>query len=59
MNEAQLIEQNAALLKLLTEAQSLGLTFHVGSAYISRAYISAQDDLNARIDAAIKNAEAA
>lgn len=45
----QLREQNAELLKLLKEAQSLGLTFDIGSAYISRAYIDRQADLRARI----------
>ena len=39
------------LLQLLREAQNLGLTFHIGNAYIRRAYIDEQDALNARIDA--------
>lgn len=45
--------RNAAL----DEAQNLGLTFFVGNAYISRAYIDAQDDLNKRIEATIKKIE--
>lgn len=45
------------LLTLLKEAQNLGLTFFVGNAYISRAYIDAQDDLNKRIEATIKKIE--
>jgi len=40
------------LLGLLAESQRLGLSFSVGSAYIRRAYITAQDDLNTRINAA-------
>jgi hypothetical protein len=39
------------LLELLREAQKLGLTFHIGNAYIRRVYIDEQDALNARIDA--------
>ncbi len=39
------------LLDLLTEAQDLGLTFNVGSAYISRQYMNKQCDLNTRIQA--------
>lgn len=34
---------------MLKEAQRLGLNFDIGSAYIRRAYIDAQDALNARI----------
>lgn len=40
------------LLGLLEESRSLGLTFHTGTAYISRAFITQQDDLKARIYAA-------
>lgn len=42
------------LVKLLIEARDLGLTFDVGSAYISRRYIDKQDELVAHINAAIK-----
>lgn len=42
------------LLALLVEARNLGLTFDIGRAYISRAYIDAQDDLVTRINAALK-----
>jgi hypothetical protein len=40
------------LMTLLLEAQDLGLTFSIGSAYISRQYIDKQRELSARIDAA-------
>lgn len=40
------------LVAMLGEAQRLGLTFDIGSAYIRRQYIDKQDELNARIDAA-------
>ena len=40
------------LLALLIESQELGLTFSIGSAYISRQYIEKQRELSARIDAA-------
>jgi hypothetical protein len=40
------------LMALLLEAQELGLTFSIGSAYISRQYIDKQRELSARIDAA-------
>ena len=39
------------LINLPDRAQSLGLTFFVGNAYIRRSYIDAQDGLNAEIDA--------
>lgn len=42
------------LIQLLTEAAKLGLTFDIGSAYISRGYIDQQDALVARITAAKK-----
>jgi hypothetical protein len=45
-------EAIAELLELLRQAQSLGLRFDIGSAYIRRSYIDAQTELNARIDAA-------
>jgi hypothetical protein len=47
------------LLGLLTEAQDLGLTFSVGSAYISRQYIDKQCELNARIRAVKREYDAA
>ena len=40
------------LLGLLDTAQRLGLSFSIGSAYIRREYITKQDELNTRIDAA-------
>lgn len=40
------------LLGLLREAQRMGLDFDIGNAYISRAYIDHQTDLNNRINAA-------
>ncbi|WNO48688.1 hypothetical protein [Achromobacter phage nyashin_LB6] len=43
----------AEILGMLKEAQRLGLTFDIGTAYISRAYIDKQTELNARIKAAI------
>lgn len=39
------------LVGLLNEAQRLGLTFDCGSAYIRRAYIDTQTELNNRIKA--------
>ena len=42
------------LLQLLKKAQYLGLTFHIGNAYVSREYINQQAALNAEIDAAIR-----
>lgn len=47
------------LLDLLTEVQDLGLTFNVGSAYISRQYINKQCDLNTRIQALKREYKAA
>lgn len=41
------------LLGLLVEAQSMGLTFDRGSAYISSAYIDHQERLNRLIGAAV------
>jgi hypothetical protein len=38
------------ILQLLKKAQRLGLNFDIGNAYISRAYIEEQDNLNAQID---------
>mgnify|MGYP000877088470 CR=1 FL=1 len=40
-------DRERELIELLREARSLGLTFHIGSAYISRAYIDHQEDLKA------------
>lgn len=37
------------VVSMLKDAQRLGLTFDIGSAYIRRQYIDAQDALNARI----------
>jgi len=42
------------LLQLLLKSQYLGLTFHIGTAYISREYINQQTALNNEIDAAIR-----
>jgi hypothetical protein len=47
-------EQTQELVLLLKQAQRLGLRFDVGNAYIRRAYIDAQDELNARIDVLLK-----
>lgn len=47
-------DQIQKLLQLLKKAQYLGLTFHIGTAYISREYINQQTALNAEINAAIK-----
>lgn len=44
------------LLALLKEAQRVGLDLHIGRAYISRAYIDKQAELNARIDSATHRA---
>ncbi len=44
------------LLALLKEAQRVGLDLHIGTAYISRAYIDKQAELNARINAATARA---
>jgi hypothetical protein len=41
------------VLEMLKDAQRLGLTFDIGSAYIRREYITTQDALNKRIDAAL------
>ena len=45
------------LLILLRQAQRLGLSFDIGSAYIRRSYIDAQDALNAQINALPKAGE--
>jgi len=47
-------DQIKKLLQLLKKAQYLGLTFHIGSAYISREFINQQTALNSEIDAVIK-----
>jgi predicted porin len=39
------------LLDLLKQAQRLGLTFDIGTAYIRRSYIDEQDALNTKINA--------
>ena len=44
-NEELLIEA----LELLAEAENMGLTFDVGNAYISRAYVNHQRELRAKI----------
>ena len=46
-------ETIAALTALLLESQRLGLAFDIGNAYITRAYITHQTDLNSRIAAAL------
>lgn len=53
---ARLIAAAPELLDLLKKAQRLGLDLSIGNAYISRAYIDAQTELNAQIDAAIAKA---
>ena len=45
--------QRQELINLLRETESLGLTFNVGRAYISRGYVDKQAELRARIDAFI------
>jgi hypothetical protein len=47
-------DQIQKLLQLLKKSQHLGLTFYIGTAYISREYINQQAALNAEIDATIK-----
>jgi LAS superfamily LD-carboxypeptidase LdcB len=51
-------EQTQELIKLLKDAQRLGLRFDIGTAYIRRSYIDAQTELNAQIDALLKEAAA-
>ena len=46
-------QQAQELIDLLRETVTLGLTFDVGSAYISHSYIDKQDELRSRITAAI------
>jgi len=41
------------LILLLKKVQRLGLTFDIGTAYISRAYIDAQNKLNEQINSLI------
>lgn len=41
----------SSLILLLYEAQNLGLTFDIGRAYISRAYIDKQEEINRKINA--------
>lgn len=43
------------ILQLLKKAQTLGLNFDIGSAYIRRSYIDQQSVLNAEIDALLKD----
>lgn len=42
------------IVALLKDVRNLGLTFHIGSAYISRAYIDRQTELDSRIDDVVK-----
>jgi LAS superfamily LD-carboxypeptidase LdcB len=51
-------EQTQELIKLLKDAQRLGLRFYIGTAYIRRSYIDAQTELNAQIDALLKEVAA-
>ncbi len=53
---ATLIAAAPELLILLRKAQRLGLDMSIGSAYISRAYITEQTDLNKQIDSLIAKA---
>lgn len=46
-------QQAQELIKLLRETESLGLTFDIGQAYISRSYIDKQTLLRDRISATI------
>ena len=50
-------EQLKELCQLLKEAQRLSLEFDVVSAYIRRAYIDAQNELNVKIDVALRRLE--
>ena len=43
------------ILQLLKKAQTLGLNFDIGSAYIRREFINKQTELNAEIDALLKD----
>ena len=48
-------EQIKELVQLLRKAQDLSLNLFIGTAYISKAYIVKQDELNAKIDALLKD----
>ena len=48
-DRAQRKENEGKALKLLEEVSKLGLTFDIGSAYISRAYIDKQTELLAQV----------
>lgn len=48
-------DQVQKILQLLQKAQSLGLNFDIGAAYIRRSYIDEQTALNAEIDAILKD----
>jgi hypothetical protein len=47
-------KQTQDLIRLLKESQYLGLNFDIGTAYISRAYIDKQSQLNRDIDALLE-----
>lgn len=51
MNDEQIKE----LIQLLRKAQDLSLNLFIGTAYISKAYIVKQNELNAKIDALLKD----
>ena len=46
-------EEAQELIDLLRDTAELGLTFDIGSAYISRSYIDKQTELRGRITTAI------
>ena len=50
---AALADSANDLRELLYEAHELGLNFSIGTAYIRRSYITKQDELTARIKAAL------
>ena len=43
-------QKKSELRKILEEVKSLGLTFDIGTAYISKKYIAKQNDLIQRIN---------
>tara|TARA_R110000868_G_scaffold164199_1_gene396636 strand:+ start:1109 stop:1294 length:186 start_codon:yes stop_codon:yes gene_type:complete len=49
--EKMTVDQIEKILQLLEKAQSLGLNFDIGNAYIRREYIDKQNKLNSEINA--------
>lgn len=56
-NAADNTEVINELVELLKKARYLGLTFSIGSAYISRAYIEEQESINTKIAEVIAKIE--